>query len=117
MKDFLGLIVLLRSQEKPEREALLKIGAAGQLFLSGELKGVLPLDDEETLNAAKPDQYGKLSPIAQEAREDAQVRRLVRGSGVSVILLGAQDDLSDNVQKLDLSCELVVVTSESVDSE
>ena len=61
MRDFLSLIVFLREQKSSAREDLLRIGAAGQLLLSADLKGVLPLDDLQSLGAAAPDKQGRLS--------------------------------------------------------
>jgi hypothetical protein len=85
---------------------LLQIGAAGRLYLSGELKAVEALDDADALAASKPQIVdGKLQlEVLAEEREDAQVRRLVAHGPVTVAIFGGGHDLSDNVETLTDRC-------------
>jgi len=79
-----------------QRRRRLQIGAAGQLLMSGELTDVVPLDDEETHQAANPIRGEKVVLSLREiaAREEAIVARLIAGDEpVSVIVLGAGHDL------------------------
>lgn len=42
---------------------------------------------------------------AEEARENVIVRNLWRGSGIVVITLGADHDLTDNLKRLGVACK------------
>jgi hypothetical protein len=60
-----------------QRFALLEIGAAGRLLVSGELEEVLPLEDAELLDAAGPIlTNGKMTCDAAklQSRQGAMVR-------------------------------------------
>jgi hypothetical protein len=95
---------------------LLRIGAAGQLRITGELAEVLPLDDAESLDRANPLREGivLLDSDAIEARQDAQVRELMKAGEFAFVILGGAHDLSDNLAKLaGGDCEYVVVTTKS----
>lgn len=72
------------------REDLLQIGAAGRLLLSDELDDVLPLEDHDAWQAAKPID-GERNINADPAREQAMANRLSPGA---VVVLGAGHDLS-----------------------
>lgn len=93
------------------RRDLLRVGAAGRLLLSGELKAILPAEDAKCLEAANPvGSEGKvrLNAEADERREDAIVRSILDGERVAVIVLGGDHDLADNLQRLsDGSCQYV----------
>jgi hypothetical protein len=71
------------------REDLLQIGAAGRLYLDGEIDDVLPLEDRAAWRVAKPVD-GVIDPKANEARERAMANRLPRRA---VIVLGVGHDL------------------------
>ncbi|QDT95639.1 hypothetical protein [Gimesia aquarii] len=82
---------------------LLELGAAGQLVVNGELETLLPAEDLEAMEAANPVRDdGKIvfDKEADERREDAIVRNLLKGSGVVVIVLGEDHDLRDNLKRL-----------------
>ena len=91
----------------------LRIGAAGQLLMTGQLDEVLPLDDAGLLDKADPlTEAGRvaLRPDAIEARQDAQVRTLLKAGAFAFVILGGAHDLQDNIKRLSGGCEYVVVT-------
>ncbi len=93
----------IQKLEKQYRRDLLRLGAAGQLVLSGELEGVLPLEDEKAHQAAKPiaDNGGvSFDQEKIEARQDGQAHLLLEGGPFSTIILGGAHDLSDNLDRL-----------------
>jgi len=80
---------------------LLELGAPGRLLLSGELAEVLPLDDQDALDAANPVSPAgdvRIEPAALLAREQAIVRVLLDSEPVTVIVLGAAHDLTRALQ-------------------
>ncbi|MFH1920709.1 MAG: hypothetical protein ABIP48_12570 [Planctomycetota bacterium] len=82
---------------------LLRVGAAGQLFMAGEIEAVVPVDDEELLARANPvaeDGTVKLDREVIEARQDAQVRAMIEAGPFALVILGGAHDLADNVRKL-----------------
>ncbi|MEQ9009518.1 MAG: hypothetical protein RLP12_16680 [Ekhidna sp.] len=117
-KDTIRFIVTLKKYEKektpPESDFdrlveaqnkidLLELGAAGRLVVKGELNTLLPAEDSEAFEAAKPvrsDGKVKFDMKANERREDAIVRNLLKGSRVVVITLGKDHDLHDNIRRL-----------------
>lgn len=73
------------------------------MLISGELEDVLPLEDGEALEKAKPVTLSdgvKLDPVKVEARHDAQVKLASAGGPVAVIVLGGAHDLSPSVRRL-----------------
>lgn len=96
---------------------LLELGAAGRLLIAGELEEVLPLDDADLLERGKPvtpDGKVRLNPERVREREDAQVRALLSGEPVSVIILGGAHDLGGSVRRLGGGrCEYLRVTTEA----
>jgi len=95
---------------------LLEYGAVGRLAIDNAIE-VLPLDDEQLLEQAKPvkpDGTLKLDPAKLEARHDGQVKAALASGPVSFIVLGAAHDLPPNIQKLDGSTEYIRVTTNSV---
>ncbi|QDU08150.1 hypothetical protein [Gimesia aquarii] len=91
---------LVEAQNKID---LLELGAAGRLVVNGELETLLPAEDSEAFEAANPVRSdGKVvfDKKADEKREDAIVRNLLKGSGVVVITLGENHILGDNIQRL-----------------
>lgn len=90
------------------REDTLQLGAPGAMLIAGELAAVLPAEDPELHSAADPIKDGKLEfdAAANKAREDA-IAKLVTSQAASVIVLGGEHDLTDN---LAASVEYVRVT-------
>jgi hypothetical protein len=79
---------------------MLQIGAPGQLLIDGHIAAVIPAEDAEAYDAAnpvKPDGLIVFDAKANEAREEAIVKNLMKASGTAVIVLGGAHDLSDNV--------------------
>jgi hypothetical protein len=99
------------------RIAMLEIGAAGRLLVSGELEEVLPLDDTELLDAAGPDlakDQLAFDPLRVEARRDAMVRRALATNHAAVIVLGWSHDLTENVRGIvGEGCEYIRVMGHS----
>lgn len=93
------LVALLQLQ----RERRLRIGAAGLLYMNGELEHVMPLDDDVTFAKANPVTPGGtvvFDVSANEDREDAVARRLRDAKEqVAVIVLGGGHQLSDNFRR------------------
>lgn len=84
------------------RERSLEYGAAGRLMGRG-LIDVLPLDDADLLEAAKPvqpDGTVRFDPEKVEARHDGQVRRALAAGPCAVLVLGGAHDLSASVRRL-----------------
>jgi hypothetical protein len=64
---------------------------------------VLPLDDEELLDWAKPvtpDDRVKRDPAKVEARHDAQVKLALESGPCSLLVLGGNHDLAESVRRL-----------------
>ena len=97
------------------RRDLLQMGVAAQLLISNELKAVLPLENAEAFESANPiTKDGKIQfdEAADQRREDAMVKILQKEKGLSVILLGGDHDLSDNLKRMKLgSVRYVRVTT------
>ena len=67
------LVVLLQDH----RKSLLEIGSPGRLLLANDIRAVVPLDDFELLEAARPippDGKMKLDPQKLTARQDGIVK-------------------------------------------
>lgn len=97
------IIESIKEIEAQHRSDMLHLGAAGRLLLNKEIEGVLPLDDADAHAASNPlneDGSVTLDQEKIEAREDAQVRLLLDGGPVAVIILGGAHDLSDNLERL-----------------
>jgi hypothetical protein len=94
----------------------LEIGAAGQLYLAGELAEVAHAEDAEAYRAANPvREYGAVvyDDERNEAREDAIVRELLKRP-IALIVLGGDHDLADNAERLsDGACETVTVATKA----
>jgi hypothetical protein len=98
------------------KHRLLEMGAAGRLLISGELVDVLPLEDADALEKAKP-----ISPSGDirldlgkiEARHNAQVKTVMREGTVTVavIVLGGAHDLSASIRRASGNCEYLRVTT------
>lgn len=87
---------------------LLELGAAGQLVVKGELKTLIPAEDSKAFEAANPFQSDGtvvFDKKADEAREDAIVRNLLKSDGVVVIVLGGDHDLADNLKRIGSGCK------------
>ncbi len=99
-KEILGLL-------NQHRVALLELGAAGRLLMSGELEEVLPLEDADKLEQAKPitpNGEVKLDPAKVEARHDAQVRMAFNKGPVAVVILGGAHNLTDSASRFTYGC-------------
>jgi len=93
---------------------LLEYGAAGRLLAVKEIEQVLPLDDADLLDRAKPITPSgvKLDREKVAAREDAQVKAVMAKGGFGLIVLGGSHDLSDSVRRLGQGrCEYIRVTT------
>jgi hypothetical protein len=87
---------------RDHRRRLLEYGAAVQLEIAHEVE-VLPLDDRDLLEGAKPvERDGKMTPdpARREARHDGQVKAAMKSGAVSFIILGGDYDLSASVRRL-----------------
>jgi hypothetical protein len=96
------------------KHRLLEMGAAGRLLTSGELEDVLPLEDADALEKAKPiSPSGSVrnDPVKIEARHDAQVRAVMKDGPVAVIVLGGAHDLTGSIKRLGVNCEYLRVTT------
>tara|TARA_R110002095_G_scaffold213886_1_gene205133 strand:+ start:43 stop:822 length:780 start_codon:yes stop_codon:yes gene_type:complete len=116
LSAFNSFIKTLREFEVPEgdgaldlflkeqyRRDCLQMGAAAQLMSSKELKSVLPLENAEVFEAANPvgkDGKVRIDEDAEEKREDEMVKILMKGKGMSVIVLGGGHDLTDNLERM-----------------
>jgi hypothetical protein len=89
---------------------LFQIGTPGQLLIDGHIKTVIPAEDAKTFAAANPVQAdGRIvfDKKANEVRENTVVKRMIKASGIAVLVLGGAHDLSDNVPA---DVKLIVVT-------
>ena len=71
---------------------MVKFGAAGRLLVSREIKDVLPLEDDEPLDAANPvtaDGQVRLDVLKVQTRQDAIVTNLLKGGSFGLMILGA----------------------------
>lgn len=97
------------------KHRLLEMGAAGRLLISGELEDVLPLEDADALEKAKPISPSggvKFDSQKLEARHDAQVKAIMKEGPVAVIVLGGANDLTRSLQRLGGgNCEYLRVTT------
>jgi len=94
-RELLGLL-------QQHRLDVLRFGAVGRLFAAGEVEGVLPLDDAQLLDAARPITAKgnvKGDPEKIRAREDAQVQAALKSGPVAVIVLGGAHDLAESVRR------------------
>ena len=93
---------------------LIEYGAAGRLLATREVEQVLPLDDADLLERAKPITPSgvKLDRERVAAREDAQVKAVMAKGGFGLIVLGGSHDLSDSIRRLGQGrCEYIRVTT------
>lgn len=85
------------------RKDLLQMGVAAQLLISKELKAVLPLENAEAFESANPitkDGKIRFDEMADQRREDEMVKILMKKKEISVIVLGGDHDLTDNLKRL-----------------
>lgn len=69
------------------------------------MKAVLPLENAEAFESANPitkDGKVRFNKDADQRREDEMVKILQKGKGISVIVLGGDHDLSDNLERMSL---------------
>ncbi len=95
------------------KHRILEMGVAGRLLISGDLEDVLPLEDADALEKAKPVTPSgvKLDTEKIEARHDAQVKLVVKEGPVAVIILGGAHDLSASIRRAGGNCEYLRVTT------
>jgi hypothetical protein len=107
-KEVLGLLERFQDDVLPW-------GTAGRLLMSGDVEEVLPLDDANLLDEAKPiDPAGRfrLDPAKLSARHDGQVQAALKDGVFALVVLGGAHDLTDNVRRYASGrCESVRVTS------
>jgi hypothetical protein len=92
----------LRLIRKHQHE-MVELGAPAQMLAAGDLEEVLPPEEVETLDAAKPVQGGfvKFDPVKLRAREEAMVRTVLHADlPVALIVLGGDHDLSASSREL-----------------
>lgn len=106
---------MLRVQQS--RYALLEGGSLFRLYEQDLLRRVLPCEDQKAYAAGAP-RFEQDQPVfdadAFEQREDAIVANLLKAGPVSVLMIGAAHDLSDNLKRLDPHAELIVVRVQGV---
>jgi lysophospholipase L1-like esterase len=76
------------------------MGAAGRLLVSGELEDVLPLEEADALEKAKPiSPSGSVKNDSSKiaARNDALVKAAMKEAPVAVIVLGGANDLTKSI--------------------
>jgi hypothetical protein len=79
---------------------LLQIGVPGQLLIDGHITAVVPAEDTTAFEAANPvqsDGQVVFNEKANEAREDAIVKRMMKASETAVIVLGGSHAPRNNV--------------------
>jgi hypothetical protein len=87
---------------REHRRRLLEYGAAVQLEVAHEVE-VMPLDDRDLLEGAKPvERDGKMQPdpARLEERHDGQVKAAMKSGACSFLILGGDHDLSESVRRL-----------------
>jgi hypothetical protein len=102
---------------RDRRMFLLEMGAAGQLLMSGELEGVLPVEDarlyEKAKNPLSEDGHIELESETIEAREDAMVNKMLDSGLFAFMVLDGGHDLSDNIERFGGgTCEYLTVETE-----
>jgi hypothetical protein len=95
---------------------VLPFGTAGRLLMSGDIEGVLPLDDAKVLEEARPiGPTGRfhLDAAKLSARHDGQVRAALKDGPFALVLLGGAHDLTESVRRhAGGPCQYVRVTTE-----
>lgn len=90
------------------------MGAAGRLLVSGEIKEVMPMEDDEILDAANPvTSEGQVQFDAEkvQARRDAIVKNVLKAGPFGLMILGGDHDLTENVMRVgEGKCEYIRVT-------
>lgn len=93
---------------------LVEMGAAGRLLVSGEIKEVMPMEDDEILDAANPvTSEGQVQFDAEkvQARRDAIVKNVLKAGPFGLMILGGDHDLTENVMRVgEGKCEYIRVT-------
>ena len=104
----------LEALERQCRRDCLQLGAAGRLLMDGKIEAALPLEEAKAYEAADPvakDGTVVLDHDKIEARQDAQVRKLLKAGKFAFVILGGAHDLQDNITKQSDGCEYVTVTT------
>ena len=94
------LVALVQEQ----RERRLRIGAAGLLYMNGELERIMPLEDETAFAKANPVTSGGtvvFDDAANDSRQDAIARRIIDAhEPVSLIVLGGGHKIDGDLWQL-----------------
>jgi hypothetical protein len=92
----------IKEMERGQRKLLLEYGAAVKLEVDRQVH-LLPLDDGELLEQAKPvtkDGKLKVENAKRQARHDAQVKAALANGPCSFFILGGKHDLSESIRRL-----------------
>jgi len=82
---------------------LLEVGSAGRLLVTGELKAVLPIEERVPFEEAKPLQADGLirkDATKLAARNDAQIRTILKQDRFAVVMLDGSHDLSESIKRV-----------------
>ena len=72
------------------------------MLVGGEIEDVLPLADEDSLDAANPiAAHGQVrfDVMKVQARHDAIVKNVLKEGSFSLVILGGDHDLSESVRR------------------
>ena len=96
--------------EAEHQRELMRVGPEGRLAMLGRL-ALRPAEDAAAYAAANPrnGDVVKFDRAANERREDAVIRNLLKEQAVTVMVFGSAHDFSDNIQKLRRDVEYVRV--------
>lgn len=93
---------------------LVEMGAAGRLLVSGEIEEVLPMEDDDVLEAANPvtaEGQVQFDEKRVKARRDAIVKNVLKSGSFGLMILGGDHDLTENVKRVGGGkCEYIRVT-------
>ena len=93
---------------------VVEMGASGRLLVSGEIEEILPMEDEDILDAANPvTAEGQVQFDAEKvkARRDAVVKNVLKARPFGLMILGGDHDLTENVKRVGGGrCEYIRVT-------
>lgn len=93
-------------------------GPAAEAFLAGKITRLVPIEDPDTLAAAKPTVVrGRLvsSRKAYDAREDSVVRLALAGRTFLVFTCGAGHNFAESIRRVAPKCEYIRITPEGLE--
>ena len=91
----------LRKIGEPEpthEQKLVRLGAGANLLLDGKTITVIPAEDHDVYEAARP-KNGEFNERLGRAREEAIVNRIVKRGKSAILILGGDHDLTDVVKR------------------